>query len=144
MSNGGWTFYPVSTLPAALDIVWCRFPSHLDLGNPGPKQRPGLVAETAVSENNEPEVHVIYGTSKLKHQTRKFDFFVENMNDMHVAGLYQATRFDMDQHLWLPWAEEFFIPPSAQYSNPAIGHLSENSKELLGILLAIRRAHDLR
>lgn len=134
-----WKYYPVTTLPAALDIVWCRFPEHLDLGNPGPKSRPGLIAETALSEDDLPEVHVIYGTSKLKHDTRPLDFFVENYQDMDAAGLYQATRFDMDHHLWLPWAQEFFVPPSTKYANPAIGHLSANSLELLGIILKMRK-----
>src|SRR5665213_4334038 len=63
-----------------------------------------------------PVVHVIYGTSKLKAATRPLDFFVSNYQDMHDAGLYQATRFDMDTHLWLPWAEEFFSPASAPVS----------------------------
>jgi len=76
MAQGEWTYYPVSTLPAALDVVWCRFPEHLDLGKPGPKPRPGLVAETAILEGGEPVVHVIYGTSKLKAATRPLDFFV--------------------------------------------------------------------
>ncbi len=137
--TGGWTYYPTSTLPAALDIVWCHFPVDLDLGNPGPKPRPGLVAETGISEDDNPEVHVIYGTSKLKHDTRPLDFYVENYHDMHDAGLYQATRFDMDRHLWLPWAKEFFVPPSTKYYNPAIGHLSDNSCELLGVVLGLRR-----
>jgi hypothetical protein len=136
---GNWTYNPVSTLPAPLDVVWCRFPVDLDLGNPGPKQRPGLVAKTALDADGCPTVLVVYGTSNLKHATRKFDMFVENFRDMHEAGLYQATRFDMDRHLWLPWAEEFFQPPSAQYANPAIGHLSENSQELLRIVLDLRR-----
>ncbi len=139
MANGGWAYYPVTTLPAALTVVWCRFPDHLDLGKPGPKERPALVAETGITENDEPVVHVIYGTSKLKLGKRRFDFYVTNYQDMHDAGLFQATRFDLDLHLWLPWAEEFFIPPSAKYENPAIGSLSENSRELLGICLDLRR-----
>jgi hypothetical protein len=136
---GEWTYYPVSTLPGALDVVWCHFPTHLDLSKPGPKPRPALVAETAVTENDEPMVHAIYGTSKLKHDTRPLDFFVSNYQDMHDAGLYQATRFDMGLHIWMPWAEEFFTPPSSQYKNPAIGNLSANSRELLGIILGMRR-----
>ncbi len=134
-----WSYYPVTTLPAALDIVWCHFPFDINLGNPGPKPRPALVAETAISdEGNLPEVHVIYGTSKLKRDKRPLDFFVENYRDMHDAGLYQATRFDMDRHIWLPWASEWFTPPSAQYSNPAMGHLSDNSCKLLNIIIGMR------
>jgi hypothetical protein len=63
---------------------------------------------------------------------------------MDEAGLYQATRFDMDQHLWLPWALEYFEPPNADYRNPAIGHLSENSMTLLGLTLKLRKKHGLR
>jgi hypothetical protein len=81
----------------------------------------------------------VFGTSNLKHETRRYDFFVENYRDMDEAGLYQATRFDMDRRLWLPWASEFFIPPNMDYSNPAIGHLSENSKELLRLTIQIRK-----
>lgn len=104
-----WKYYPVSTLPAPFDIVWCRFPDHLDLGNPGPKSRPALVLTTAISENGmTPEVQAIYGTSKLKKDTRRHDFFVTNYQEMYDAGLHQATRFDLDQILWLPWSEEFF------------------------------------
>lgn len=136
---GEWSYYPVTTLPAPLDVVWCQFPSHLDLSKPGPKNRPALVAETALFDGDKPVVHVIYGTSKLKEDSRPLDFIVSNYQDMHTAGLYQATRFDMDTHLWLPWAREFFIPPSTNYGNPAIGHLSDNSHELLGIILKMRR-----
>jgi hypothetical protein len=98
-----------------------------------------LVAETAVTDDDEPMVHIIYGTSKLKLDTRPLDLIVSNYQDMHDAGLYQATRFDLDLHLWAPWAEEFFSPPSAKYHNPAIGHLSANSRELLGIILGMRK-----
>lgn len=98
-----------------------------------------MVAETALNERDEPLVHVIFGTSNLKKESRRYDFFVENMRDMDEAGLFQATRFDLDKHLWLPWAAEFFAPPNANYQNPAIGHLSENSRELLQVLLGIRR-----
>jgi hypothetical protein len=100
--------------------------------------RLGFVAETAL-QDEKPVVHVVYGTSVLKHDTRPLDFFVENYYDMYEAGLYQATRFDLDQHLWLPWAREFFEPPNTKYANPAIGHLSNNSLELLGVLLKLRK-----
>ena len=139
-----WTYYPASTLPAPYDIVWCRFPEHLDLGNPGPKSRPALVMKTAVAEERlTPEVRVMYGTSRLKREERPFDFFVTNFRDMEEAGLYQATRFDFDRRLWLPWAEEFFAPPNAKYRNPAIGHLSTNSMKLLEITLLQRHRRGL-
>jgi len=83
-----------------------------------------------------PEVQVVYGTSKLKTQTRPNDFFVVNYQEMYEAGLHEATRFDLDRILWLPWSEEFFAPISADYSSPVIGHLSERMTRLLGHVLS--------
>ena len=141
MPKRGWTYYPVSTLPAPLDIVLCRFPQSLNLQEPGPKNRPGLIVQTAISEQGfKPEVRVVYGTSVLKRDRRPNDLFVLNYQEMYEAGLHQATRFDLDQILWLPWAEEFFVTPNVRnYHSPVIGHLPENSARLLGHLLEERR-----
>jgi hypothetical protein len=141
MPDGGWTYYPASTLPAPLDIVLCRFPVHIDLGNPGPEKRPALVIKTAISETGlNGEVYVMYGTTQLKLDKRRNDLFVTNYNEMYEAGLHKATRFDLDKVLWLPWAEEFFEKPNhPHYHSPVIGHLPVNSTKLLWYLLADRQ-----
>jgi hypothetical protein len=132
-----WTYYPASTLPAPFDIVWCAFPEHLDLGKPAPKMRPGLVITNALRGKDElPFVQVIYGTSNLKQQQRRHDFFVTNYQEMYDAGLHQATRFDLDRILWLPWAVEFFKPVSSQYADPTMGHLSDRMLRRAGHILS--------
>lgn len=83
-----------------------------------------------------PIVQVIYGTSKPKMQQRPHDFFVMNYQEMYEAGLHEATRFDLDRILWLPWSSDFFVPISAQYSSPVVGHLSERMVRLLGHVLS--------
>lgn len=53
-------------------------------------------------------VKVVYGTSKLKTDTRPFDFTIMNYAQRLICRLPQATRFDLDKVVWLPWAEEYF------------------------------------
>lgn len=141
-------FYPISTLPAPYDIVWCRFPEHDDLGNPGPKARPGIVLNVAVHDAGEDglgegEVQVVYGTTKLKLRERRSDFFVANMAEMDICGLNKATRFDLDAIAWIPWAEEWFdtLPT---YDSPVIGRLSQHATKLLQIQLSYRRRSEPR
>ena len=140
------TFFPATTLPAPYDIVWCRFPSHAELGNPGPKARPAIVLNVAVHEEDgetEGEVQVIYGTTNLKRMQRRGDFYVTNVAEMDICGLNQATRFDMDRIGWIPWADEWFetLPT---YSSPIIGHLSQHFIKLLQYELGRRQARELR
>jgi hypothetical protein len=132
------TFFPTSTLPAPYDIVWCRFPSHEDLGNPGPKPRPAIVLNVALYEDTiESEVHLVYGTTNLKMMQRRGDFFVTNLAEMDACGLNKATRFDLDTMAWVPWAEEWFeVLPS--YDSPVIGRLSSHAVKLLEHDLAWR------
>jgi hypothetical protein len=136
-----WSYYPVSTLPAPLDVVLCKFPEDLDLQKPPLKTRPGLVIKTAYSDPGfEPEVRVVYGTSNLKMSKRRYDLIVMNNQEMYEAGLSRATRFDLDKIVWMPWCSEFFIKPDhPHYSSPVIGHLSDNSTRLLGHLMAERQ-----
>ena len=134
------TFFPLSTLPAPYDIVWCRFPAHVELGSPGPKARPGVVLNVAADQDEgEGEVHVVFGTTNLKLLHRRRDFFITNLAEMDQCGLDKATRFDLDKIAWLPWAREWFdcLPG---YTSPIIGHLSQHSTRLLQIELAHRHA----
>ena len=53
-------------LPAAGDVVWCRFP-HLPGRSPGPKPRPALVLEVTEREDGA-EVKVVYQTVADLHE----------------------------------------------------------------------------
>lgn len=133
------TPFPITTLPAPYDIIWCRFPVHDDLGNPGPKPRPGLVRNVATTPGGYGEVQIIYGTTNLKMSQRPNDFFVTNAAEMNSCGLFRATRFDLDNVAWIPWANEWFeCLPS--YSSPIIGHLSDHAIKMLQILVGQRQA----
>lgn len=135
-----FTFYPLSTLPAPYDIVWCRFPTHKELGEPAPKSRPAIVLNAGLdNEAGEGEVQLIYGTGVLKLNQRTRDFFVTNVAEMDACGLNKATRFDLDQIAWIPWADEWFeVLPS--YDSPIIGHLSAHAVKLLQYELSYRQA----
>jgi len=122
--------FPLSILPAPYDIVWCRFPFHESLGEPGPKPRPALVKNAATRHDGSAEVEVVYGTTNLKMETRKYDFIVSKTSEMDACGLYRATRFDLDKVVWLPWNTEWFdILPN--YNSPVIGSLTSYGKSML-------------
>lgn len=109
----GLEWWPSGTIPAPLSIVWCAFPDHIFPEKPGPKNRPALVL--AVRYAADPPdgrhlVRVVYGTSKLKSDTRPYDFAICNYGTRLVCRLPQGTRFDLDQVVWLPWAEPYFQP----------------------------------
>jgi hypothetical protein len=135
-----WTYYPASTLPAPFDVVWCHFPFIENPEQPAPKARPAIVVRTAISDPGFcPEVNVIYGTSVLKMDKRPHDFFVTNFQDKDEAGLYQASRFDLDKILWLPWAKEFFVSPGRLYPTPVMGSLPDHLRRILAFMLIERR-----
>ena len=130
--------YPLSLLPAPYDIVWCRFPFHRSLGEPGPKPRPALVRNAATRPDGSAEVEVVYGTTNLKLDQRRFDFVVSKAAEMDACGLYRATRFDLDKLIWLPWTTEWFeIRPD--YNSPAIGSLTQHSVKMLQITIEMKR-----
>lgn len=122
-----------------MDVVWCRFPEHQEPFKPGPKNRPALVKATSLDAMDRPSVQVTYGTSNLKMSQRPLDMFVTNAKDMAIAGLPQATRFDLDVVLWLPWSSDFFICRE-HTPTPIVGRLSSNSIELLSIIAEKRLA----
>jgi hypothetical protein len=134
-----YTHFPISTLPAPYDIVWCHFPEHTSIGNPSLKPRPALVRSVATIDGERGEVQVVYGTSKLKMMERRQDFFISNHAEMDACGLYRATRFDLDKVAWIPWAIEWFdILPD--YNSPIIGHLTAHSIKKLQTLVSYRQA----
>jgi hypothetical protein len=133
------TPYPLSTLPAPYDVVWCRFPEHESLGTPAPKARPALVKNVASTPDGRGEVQLVYGTTNLKMNIRQDDFFVTNSAEMDACGLYRATRFDLDNIAWIPWAQEWFdVLP--EYTSPIIGHLSQHGIKMLQLTASYKQA----
>jgi len=144
MSADKWNFYNVALHPVRIcDIVWCRFPEDLMHPKPGPKTRPGLVrAVRRKKDDRQIWISVTYGTSKLKTETRPLDLFVMNAEDMVTAGLPQATRFDLDACVNLPWASEFFEIRN-MYKTPVVGRLADRSRARLVRLLDLRLQHQV-
>jgi hypothetical protein len=104
------------------------------------------VRHVALVGDNEADVQVVYGTTNLKMQQRKLDFFVTNIAEMNICGLDKATRFDLDNMVWLPWATEWFEPLPMQ-SSPIMGALSANAVKMLQLTIMQRQklnlnAHD--
>lgn len=130
--------FPISILPAPYDIVWCRFPHEPDLGKPGPYARPALVRNAATQSDGTGEVEVVYGTTNLKLGKRRFDFVVSKATEMDACGLYRATRFDLDQIVWLPWTTDWFeILP--EYNSPIIGTLTVEGIKMLRLTVDTKR-----
>jgi len=82
-------------------------------------------------------VEVTYGSSKIKPNRREVDLIIANYEEMIAAGLPQATRFDLDRNITLPWCKEFF-PCREGDSTPIVGHLAPRSVEQLERLKGIR------
>jgi hypothetical protein len=76
-----------------------------------------------MDDTGEGEVEVVYGTKVLKLGRRSLDLHVTNVQEMNWAGLFHPTRFDLDKAVWLPWAEEFFVPGKGKV-DPILGALS--------------------
>lgn len=134
-----FTYHPLSTLPASLDIVWCRFPEREAPATPGPKSRPALVRAVALNDDEtKGVVHVAFGTGRLKAH-RALDLQIQNFRSIEECGLEKATRFDLDRCLWLPWVKEFF-GPAPGYSATILGHLDHQSCMQLEALKVARRA----
>lgn len=70
-------------------------------------------------------VRVAYGTSKLKSDTRPHDFVIANYGTRLLCRLPQATRFDLDQVIWLPWAKPYFVPRAKGDATPVISVLPD-------------------
>lgn len=133
-----WAYFPLSTIPAPYDIVWCRFPQHDSLGHPGPKPRPALVRNALTNAAGQGIVDLVYGTTKLKLSDRDLlDFVISNPREMDNCGLYRATRFDLDHNVCVPWAAEWFDVVTGTAS-PIIGHLSDAAIKMLQITLGLK------
>lgn len=116
------TFYPFSTAPAPFDIVWSRFPYVEKPNCPAPKARPALVRQAFADQDGNPWVEVVYGTSRDPYSNSLVHFSIVTLAEMDVCGLKQATRFDLNRTMNLPWSREFFecLPGKP---TPIIGHM---------------------
>lgn len=134
----GCNSFPISTLPAPYEIVWCRFPHDLTAPAPALKPRPALVRSTAILDDGTGEVEVAYGTTNLKLHSRPFDLVISKASEMNACGLYRATRFDLDTTVWLPWNTDWFeILPD--YFSPVIGQLTSEAIRMLQVTMAYKQ-----
>lgn len=136
------------TVPPPASIVWCNFPQSEALGQPGPKSRPALVFKARAATDPPGDrfyVLVAYGTSVLKSNERQYDYSIINAAELDILRLPQATRFDLDRMLWLPWARPFFAPRNVNdpLSTPTISVMLDSMKRDLGWTMALRDAEGL-
>ena len=114
------------TLPAAGDVVWCRFPE-LPRQSPGPKPRPALVL-AVIERDDGVEITVVYGTSQRVNKLSAGEFAITRLGHAaayKAAGLSHDTKFDFKQTARVPWTDEFFaVPPGAPNGQrPLMGSL---------------------
>ena len=112
-------------LPAAGDIVYCRFPEKV--GKPGPKPRPALVTAIGVLDDGSPAVRVAYGTSQKTAQLRSGEFLISPADGAaySASGLSFPTKFDLGSLVALPFTDEWFrVPPTPHFGQtPKLGIL---------------------
>lgn len=99
-----------------------------------------MLNSAVAEEEGEGEVQLVYGTGTLKFDRRPRDFFVTNVAEMDACGLNKATRFDLDNIGWIPWADEWFETLPG-YDSPIIGHLSAHAQRLFEIELSYLKRH---
>ena len=112
--------------PSAFDIATCYFPEVGKDAKQIPKLRPSLILNVFQGKSDGRfACDVAFGTSRLKFHRRKgIDIIIQNHTDIGMVGLSQATRFDLDHIIKLPWTREFFDCWSG-FSSPIIGSLTE-------------------
>lgn len=100
-------------LPAVGDIIWCKFPLCEDLGNPGPKARPGLILNIFANIHC---VLITYGTSDV-YDVYKGEFVIDDQLD--TAGLSRPTKFDLNRLQKLPFDDVWFdSAPGVEINSP--------------------------
>jgi hypothetical protein len=118
-----WSYWPASTQPNSLDIVWCRFPDSTEL-RPSPGPHPGLVKRVLRNEEGKLAAEVTYGTSNLKlDRNIPHQLVISHPRDLDEAGLVRPTRFDLVTTKVLPWCQEFFTEVRVG-EGPILGRLS--------------------
>ena len=100
---------PFHPLPAAGDIVWCRFPE--EANKPASKMRPALVI--AVS-NSMHEIEIAYGTTQKLNRIYPSEFALHPGDKGFTAsGLSFATKFDLGNTVKVPFDDMWFAPNPA-------------------------------
>jgi hypothetical protein len=131
--------YPKESLPNPMDVVWCRYPYAERPGVPGTTPHPCLVFGTNKYSNGY-AVLVAFGTSSFTSKQAETDlnFAVSNMTEMHTAGLFKVTMFDLGRFKRLPWSPKFFEILNPKYSTPKIGCISTRGQDVLKMILRER------
>jgi len=128
--------------PQAGDVVQCRFPEDA-LGEPGPKERPGLVLEVEAFGKDGCVVRVAYGTSKGTHRLFPGEFVVPASDPS--AGLAKDTKFDLGNSVRLRFDSDWFAAmPARRFGvHPKRGHLDlQDMRIKRGLQSAIREAKE--
>src|SRR5690606_14752191 len=106
---------------------------------PGPKSRPALVRGVMLNKSQtKAAVEVTYGTSQIRETEFPHDLIIQNLASLNACGLPQATRFQLDRTITLPWADNYFQPREG-YSTPVVGVLDAQSTMQLEALKVLRR-----
>lgn len=112
--------------PDAGQIVWCRFPEISAL-KPGRKARPALILRVFDDEAPAYRVLVAYGTSKRtdKLHSGEFRLAPSDGEAYRLAGLSYTTKFNLREHVELPYTDTWFEPPpgSPHGQTPKLGVL---------------------
>lgn len=133
------TYLGLETLPRLFDIVWCRFPEHTKPNEPAVKVRPALVRLSAKDQTTgHGLLEVAYGTTNLKQDHRRLDLIIMNSGEIDEVGLRQATRFDLDLIVQLPWCREYFRPPNG-VDDVTIGKLTLAMQDRVRRLAGLRQ-----
>jgi hypothetical protein len=88
-----------------------------------------------VTKTGEPWVTVAYGTSKTGRACRR-GLLIINLADMYEIGLPQATLFDLDRQMDLPWAADWF--GSLNENELVVGSLNARVREYLNLIIRTR------
>lgn len=136
-------FYPASTVPNALDIVWGRFYYSERPGVPGPMCHPCLVLSVTQNRPSEFAVNVVYGTSQIEKYERSQHFVISNATKLKVAGLNKETLFNLGRSAYLPWSDRWFEPIDERYPTPVMGHIDSDGAKILAMMLNLRKQHGL-
>lgn len=122
------TWYPATTAPRLLDVVWCRFPFD-DIA--AHKDRPCLVKDVLEDVGDRAGqiwLEVSYGTTKIEKARRGVgSFVISNYAELQAIGLYKNTRFELLNTQKLPWALEHF-PNAPGRSTPIVGHFTNHQR----------------
>jgi hypothetical protein len=102
-------------VPQAGQVVGCWFPDQQSPETRGAKFRPAcVVASNSHMLEDHPKIGLVYGTgqattSKSGPALQAHEFELEKADGGNT--LPEQTRFDCSRFVWLPFTEEWFLPP---------------------------------